>query len=108
MQNDLASLVGFIQNTISIPNDKAEAIANNFHPIEINKGDSFLKEGKVSNEYMFLERGFMRAYLFDTEGEEVTVNFYTAYSVVFECASFFQRVPSQKTYKRWLIVKVGR
>lgn len=96
MQNDPTSLIGFIQSTISVPNDKAKAIANNFHLVEIDKGNSFLTEGKLSNEYMFLESGFMRAYLFDTEGEEVTVEFYTSNSVVFECASFFQRVPSQE------------
>lgn len=38
----------------------------------------------------------MRAFLHDTEGNDVTINFYSANSVVFEVTSFFQRVPTQE------------
>jgi len=76
--------------------EMVNAIAEKFQYKEFTKGDFFLQESKVSNEYLFLETGYMRAFLLDTEGEEVTVNFYSPNSVVFEVSSFFQRVPTQE------------
>ena len=90
------SIIQFIQKTIDINDDLAYSISKKFQLRELKKGDVFLREGKVSNEYLFLESGFMRAFLYDTEGNDVTVNFYSDNSVVFEVASFFQRVPAQE------------
>ena len=39
----------------------------------------------------------MRSFLFDTAGNEVTVNFFSQNALVFEVGSFFQRIPSQET-----------
>lgn len=63
----------------------------------------------VSNEYMVLESGFLRAFTYNPEGEEVTTNFYAPGMVVFEAASFFNRVPSKENIqvltesKGWVI-----
>jgi len=86
----------YIQQTLPIEGEKAREITAKFIRKTLKKGDVFLKEGKVSDEYLFLEEGFMRSYLFDTEGNEVTVNFFSQTSLVFEVGSFFQRVPSQE------------
>jgi CRP-like cAMP-binding protein len=96
MNDEKTALIKFIQQAIPLDHDMARAIADHFHTREWKKGDLFLKEGKISNEYIFLNSGFMRAFLFDTEGNEVTVHFYSPYNIVFEIASFFQRVPSQE------------
>ena len=74
----------------------AREIADNFEPISLYKNDFLLKEGKTCNEYFFLENGFMRAYTFDTEGNDVTTNFYGRNSIVFEVASYIKRTPSQE------------
>src|SRR5205085_706349 len=44
----------------------------------------------------FLETGFMRAFAFDVEGNDVTTNFYAANQVVFEVSSFFNRSTSKE------------
>ncbi len=90
------SITQFICSTIKIPLAEAANIANHFEFRSIQKGEIFLKENKVSNEYIFMESGYMRAYLFDTEGNEVTVRFFSPDNVVFEVASFFQQIPSQE------------
>jgi CRP-like cAMP-binding protein len=90
------AITNFIQQIMPMKEEVADKIATSFRPREISKGDFFLKEGKVSNEYLFLESGYMRAFLLDTEGSEVTVSFYSPNSVVFEVSSFFQHVPSQE------------
>jgi CRP-like cAMP-binding protein len=109
MKNDRGELIQFIQRTISMKDGMANQIAGNFRLKEFVKGDFFVTEGKINNEYLFLESGYMRAYLLDTEGNEVTVNFYSPKSVVFEVSSFFQRVIAQENIqalteaKGWVI-----
>lgn len=93
---DKTSLIKFFQQATPIKQEMVFRIAKHFKLREFSRGDFFLKEGKVSNEYLFLESGYMRAFLFDTEGNEVTVNFYSSNNVVFEVSSFFQRVPTQE------------
>lgn len=106
---DRSNLIQFIKSTIPMNEGIVDQIVKNFRLKEFAKGEFFLNEGKVSNEYLFLESGYMRSYLFDTEGNEVTVNFHSPNSVVFEISSFFQRVPSQENIqaltnsKGWVI-----
>ena len=75
---------------------KAGEIANHFSQKTVRKNEFFLREGNHCNEYLFLEKGFMRAFAHDTEGNEVTTDFYSDKQVVFEVASFFQRTISKE------------
>jgi CRP-like cAMP-binding protein len=43
-----------------------------------------------------LENGFMRAFAYDTAGNDITTNFYEGSQVVFEVSSFFNRTKSQE------------
>jgi len=90
------SLIQFLQNTNLVPFQKATEISNHFIYREIGKNEFFLKEGKICNEYLFLENGFMRAFAFDTDGNEITTNFYSNNQVVFEVSSFFNRTSSRE------------
>lgn len=89
-------LVQFLRNSNLVSLQAAELIANEFQPKELRRNDYFLKEGRISNEYLFLENGFMRAFAHDTEGNEVTTNFYSTNQVVFEVSSFFNRTISKE------------
>jgi CRP-like cAMP-binding protein len=93
---DKENLIQFLQNTNLVPFQKAEEISNHFTKKDICKNNFFLKEGKICNEYLFLETGFMRAFAFDTEGNDVTTNFYSNNQVVFEVSSFFNRTISRE------------
>ena len=88
---DKESLIQFLQNTNLVTFQKATEISNHFTYREIGKNEFFLKEGKICNEYLFLENGFMRAFAFNTGGNDVTTNFYSNNQVVFEVSSFFNR-----------------
>ena len=90
------SLIRFLQSVHPSSDAVAADIASHFTYIEYKKGKLFVEEGKRSKDYLFLEQGIMRSYLFDTEGVEVTTNFYSPGNVVFEAASFFQHIPSQE------------
>ena len=87
-------LVAFIQNIVPVSDTAAQGIAAHFDEKHIAKNDFLLKEGKVCNDYMFLEQGFMRAFTHDTEGNDVTTGFHIPDSIVFETASYFKRINS--------------
>jgi CRP-like cAMP-binding protein len=89
-------LIQFLQSTGLISFEKAEEIAGRFTWKSIPKNDFQLSAGRVSNEYLFLEKGFMRAFVFDTNGNDVTTSFYAANQVVFEVSSFFNRTISKE------------
>lgn len=93
--NNRASLVNFILSVVTIPQDDAEQIAKSFHPIEIEEKDYLLKANEVSDDYLYLETGLMRTFLYDLEGEEVTTDFFTENNIVFEITSFFNRTLSE-------------
>lgn len=90
------NLIRFFQSTNLVSYQTAAEIAAGFSVKVIRKGEFFLEENKISNEYLFLESGFMRAYAFDTEGNDVTTSFYGNDQVVFEVSSFFTRTRSKE------------
>lgn len=88
-------LIQFIQRNLPAANQAILAdIAAHFDDYALQKNDYLLRAGRVSNEYFFLIEGFMRAFTFDTSGNEVTTNFFGKNRVVLEVSSFFMRTPS--------------
>lgn len=93
--NHRESLINFILNVVKIPRSDAEEITASFHPIELKEKEFLLKENVVSDDYLYLESGLMRIFLYDLNGEEITIDFFTENNIVFEITSFFNRVPSE-------------
>lgn len=96
MSNSNTSLIAFIQSIYPMPQQQAQAIAQRFNEKAFCKDDFLLKEGKICNEYHFLEAGYMRVYAYDTKGNDITTAFCFPNGVVFELFSFFKRVPSKE------------
>lgn len=90
------AIVLYLKSTNLISIEVAEEIANHFESKLILKNQKILEEGTVSDEYLFLEKGFIRSFAHDTEGNEVTTNFYSPGEVIFEVASFFNRTKSKE------------
>ncbi len=92
-------LVSFIEKIVPIPRQIVQEIANQFQPIAIPKDHYFIKAGKPTTNYLFLESGFIRAYTLDLEGTEITTEFYSPGQVVFEVGSFFQKTVSKENFQ---------
>ncbi|WP_316825552.1 Crp/Fnr family transcriptional regulator [Pedobacter miscanthi] len=89
-------LINFIKENIpniSVTPAGLEIIAAHFEETEFSKNEFLLKQGKVS-DYYYLAEGFVRAFTFDAQGNEITTFFYPAGRVAFEASSFFLREPS--------------
>jgi CRP-like cAMP-binding protein len=91
-----ALLIQFLQTSGIVSHAVAVEIADKFQYKTIAKNQLLLSEGRISDEYLFLEQGYMRAFAHDTEGNEVTTNFCAAGQVVFEVSSFFNRTRSKE------------
>ena len=61
----------------------------------IDKKSLLLKENQVSDDYFYLQKGLMRVFLHDLEGNEITTDIFTENNIVFEITSFFNRVKSE-------------
>jgi CRP-like cAMP-binding protein len=94
MNTDRKFITNFFKQTIPISDDLANDIAKHFETITFKKNEFLLKQGQISNDFFFLETGFIRAFTFDVDGNEVTTNFYRPNSIVFEVASYFKRTPT--------------
>lgn len=90
------TLIDFVKATtpnIMLSQQAQEKIAEHFEERTFSKNDFLLKAGWNSC-YFYLAEGFMRAFTYDTQGNEVTTFFYPKNRVVFEIASLFLHTPS--------------
>jgi len=93
---DKEKLTEFFQNESLGSSLVRKEITAHFTSKNIFKNQFQLTAGKISNEYLFLEKGYMRAFAHDTQGSEVTTNFYLPGQVIFEVSSFFNRTRSKE------------
>jgi CRP-like cAMP-binding protein len=76
--------------------DEINIVLPNFKQVEFKRNDFLIEAGKASNHYWFLEHGFIRSYTFNTEGNDITTNFYSVGDIVIDWISFFLRHPSRE------------
>lgn len=79
-----------------MPAEKAAHISAYFTLKYYSKNDFLLKEGNICTESHFIESGFLRAYVVDTDGNEVTTEFYGSNIFANDFLSFFKRIPSNE------------
>ncbi len=75
---------------------KAQQIVEKFEARKISKNEYILKEGALCKESHFIEEGFMRAYTYDLDGNDVTTAFYSAGQTAYDPFSFFKQTPSKE------------
>jgi len=96
MEQTPDKLSQFIRTIYPMPLSQAGTIVSLFKPKSFEKNEWLLKQGRPCNEYYFLEEGYMRAYTFDLDGNDVTTAFYSGNQIVCELFSFFKRIPSKE------------
>lgn len=94
---DKQGLKNYILRNLTFPDRTLDQVVEYFEEMTIAKNDFFLREGKVNDRYFFLQSGFMRAFTFDSKGNEITTNFYQRDSVVLEVSSFYLKTKSTES-----------
>ena len=89
-------LLASVYNYPFISDENLQKIIDAHQKIDFKKGDIILKEGGIANEYMIIEKGLMRSYVYDYDGNDVTTNFFIEGEIVIEVSSLFQRIPTKE------------
>ncbi|MDB5135156.1 MAG: Crp/Fnr family transcription regulator [Mucilaginibacter sp.] len=90
------NLIRFIQQVLPMSPDSAEQVVAKFNPMKIEKNNYILKAGTVCNASHFIEKGMVRSYTYDLQGNEVTTAFYPANTYTSDLLSFFKRTPAKE------------
>ncbi len=73
-----------------------EKICRAHEKIAFKKNSFLLKNGETASEYFIVESGLMRSFVTDTEGHDITTNFFGEGEIVIEVSSLFQRIPTRE------------
>ncbi len=91
------ALAHFILNIRPIDRLTLTHILAAFSACQLKKQSYLLETGGMSNEYLFLTKGIMRAFTYNYDGDEVTTGLYGPNNMVIEVSSFFTRTASLET-----------
>lgn len=83
------------------PIEKAivEEITKPFDHFKLGKNKKLLDQNTVSTKTYFLENGYIRSYILNENGEEVTTNIFSAPCFVNDFLSFFKQQPTKETFQ---------
>lgn len=76
--------------------DELKHIISKYKPVTFHKNEYLLKQGQIEKKYWFLESGFIRSYIVDTEGNDITFNLYATGDVVIDYPSIFFFAPTRE------------
>ena len=76
--------------------DELEKIIPKYKQINFTKNDYLLNEGQVEKKYWFIETGFIRSYIIDIDGNDITFNLYSSGDVIIDYPSFFFFAPTRE------------
>jgi CRP-like cAMP-binding protein len=79
-----------------ITKDELKVIIPKYKEVKFDKNDFLLKEGQIEKKYWFIESGFVRSYIIDTEGNDITFNLYASKDVVIDYPSIFFFAPTRE------------
>ncbi|HVU58124.1 MAG TPA: Crp/Fnr family transcriptional regulator [Puia sp.] len=85
-----------LSSNVSVSRQVLEEIVDHFEPVSFARHEFFVKVGKVNRHHFFMTEGFMRAYTFNPNEEEVTTDFFSCNRPVFEANSFITQTRSQE------------
>ena len=76
--------------------EELELVTRQFEEVQFKKHDYLIESGKISSFYYFLEKGFLRSYTIDTEGNDITSKFFAPSDIVIDWYSYFLKKPSRE------------
>jgi len=79
-----------------ITQEELNLIIPRYKKVSFEKNDYLLTEGQVEKKYWFIESGFVRSYVIDTGGNDITFNLYATGDVVIDYPSIFFFAPTRE------------
>jgi CRP-like cAMP-binding protein len=79
-----------------ITKEELDQIIPKYKEVYFAKNDYLLQEGTIEKKYWFVQSGFIRSYVVDTEGNDITFNLYATGDVVIDYPSIFFFAPTRE------------
>lgn len=89
----------FFHSLFPIRPEIVQEITSTFEFFALKKNETLLKINTISTHTYFLETGYMRSYILNEDGEEVTTNIYSAPCFINDFLSFFKKEPTKQIYQ---------
>lgn len=96
---DKSSLNLYFHSLFPIEKEVVKNITKTFEYFEVSKNEILLGENKISTRTYFLEAGYMRSFITNEKGDEVTTNIFSAPCFVNDFLSFFKEQPTKENYQ---------
>ncbi|MBJ7428899.1 MAG: Crp/Fnr family transcriptional regulator [Bacteroidia bacterium] len=78
-----------IFNEQNFSKEDLENVLNQYQRIEFAKNDFLIQEDSTANYSYFIESGYVRSYVIDLEGNDISTKFFSATDIVIDWHSYF-------------------
>jgi CRP-like cAMP-binding protein len=92
---DKSILIEDLQDAF-LTDKELEIVLSGYEKVLVKKNEYILEQGNICDAYYFVEKGFLRSYAIDYNGNEVTTNFFTKTDLILEETSFFLRMSTKE------------
>lgn len=96
MENITNHFLNKVFASSGITQEELKIIIPRYESVTLLKNDYLLQQGQVEKKYWFIESGFVRSYILDTEGNDITFNLYASGDVVIDYPSIFFFAPTRE------------
>jgi CRP-like cAMP-binding protein len=79
--------------------DDLETILAQYKRIEFDKNEYLIEEGSLANYYYFMESGFVRSYIIDLEGNDISTKFFSTGDIVIDWHSYFLKTNCRENFQ---------
>lgn len=93
------NFVAYIQSIYPVSSEKAMEISYGFMPVIFPKNRVLIEESRVNRHSYFLEEGYVRSWVLDNEGQEVTTNIFAPPCFVNDFNAFFTEQPASENFE---------
>lgn len=92
-------LVEYFQKMLPMPHEMALKMSEILEYKEIQKNETLILENKINTLTHFIEEGYVRSFVIDAQGDEVTTEIYGPSEFADNFLSFFRKTPSLETFQ---------
>jgi CRP-like cAMP-binding protein len=89
----------YMQTIYPMSDEKVCMLTEHFKFFSFSKNEFLLKENKINKQSYFLEKGYIRSFTLDADGQEVTTNIYAAPCFVNDFLAFFKQQPAKENFQ---------
>jgi len=79
--------------------DDMLAIMNAHRKVHLRKGEFLFKKGETANRYFCIEKGLIRSYVYDYDGNDITTGFIGENELAIDVVSLFNRIPGVEYFQ---------